>query len=75
MDLSEQFLLQCVDGSTCDGGYIEYTMDYVIKSKGAAFETSYPYRPFEDYDQTTICSTIDFTTSAQIRMSRYDITD
>ena len=29
IDLSEQYLLQCTDYSTCSGGYMEYVMDSV----------------------------------------------
>ena len=37
-DLSEQYLLRCTPGSTCNGGYLENAIDKALE-KGLPYET------------------------------------
>ena len=37
MDLSEQYLLKCTRGSSCNGGYLENSIDKAIE-KGLPYE-------------------------------------
>ncbi len=50
-DLSEQHILSCSGAGDCDGGYVEYTLDYYI-SDGSPDEPCFPY----EADDTLPCS-------------------
>ncbi len=52
IDLSEQFLLSCTDQSSCQGGYLEYS---VARAISIPSETVYPYSPYS-YQDPNICS-------------------
>jgi len=62
--LSEQMLVDCGPGAGCDGGWVDYALDYLIDS-GAETEADYPYTAGEDeeagtckLDNTAIAATI-----------------
>ena len=57
MDLSEQFMLQCTDGSSCAGGYGSDAVQ-VAFDHGMPTETAYPYKANDAYfaENPGICS-------------------
>jgi C1A family cysteine protease len=73
IDLSEQYLLKCTDGSSCSGGYLENAIDKALKS-GLPFETAFPYEPYSS--NFGVCYTKDLLkVSNKTRVSRYHIDD
>ena len=44
LTLSVQQLIDCVKGSSCDGGYIEDAFSYIIKSGGITSASNYHYK-------------------------------
>lgn len=54
IDLSEQYLVECTERSSCEGTfYLDYAMKEILE--GVPREETYPYDPF--YDHYGICST------------------
>ena len=49
VELSEQNLLDCTYGSSCNGGYYERAFNYVRDNNGIDTETSYRYKGREGY--------------------------
>jgi C1A family cysteine protease len=73
-NLSEQFLLKCTRGSSCNGGYLENSIDKAIE-KGLPYESEYPYDPYGP-NNNGICSSSDLIPiSNSTRVSKYYTSD
>ena len=74
VDLAEQYLLKCTPESTCDGGYLENSIDKALQ-RGLPYESQYRYDPFTT-SYSAVCSTDDvIRISNKSRESYYDISD
>ena len=77
IDLSEQYLLKCTRGSSCNGGYLETALDKALE-KGLPYESEYPYTPFTTSYTLAygLCYTSDLVkVSNKSRNSMYGVSD